>query len=119
MPYTVNKTQSYSHPPQVVYEAAKGAILGLEGKIEEDNPTEFKLVTKFHKTVLGKVLGDRAWMQVVISADGEGSSKLDLTAYPLDAIGRKLMFGARKGALATLLSWFDAHLNHRLPKEEA
>ena len=117
MPYTVNKTQQFPHPPAVVYEAAKGAMEGLEGKLQEDSPENFKLVAQFHKTILGKVLGDRAWVEVVISEDGAGASKLDLTAYPLDAVGRKLMFGARKGALATLLSWFDAHLNHRLPKE--
>ncbi|MEM9774972.1 MAG: hypothetical protein AAF902_10350 [Chloroflexota bacterium] len=119
MPYTVNKTQHFPYAPQVVYEAAKGAMEGLEGTLQEDKPEEFKLVAQFHKTILGKVLGDRAWMEVVISADGESSSKLDLTAYPLNAVGQKLMFGARKGALATLLSWFDAHLNHRLPKENS
>ncbi|MEM8861717.1 MAG: hypothetical protein AAGD96_25610, partial [Chloroflexota bacterium] len=112
MPFTVNKSQQFSHPPSVVYEAAKGAIEGLEGKLQdESSASDMKLVAKFHKTILGKVLGDRAWMQVAISAEDDGSSRLDLTAYPLDAVGRKLMFGARKGALSTLLSWFDAHLN--------
>ena len=117
MPYTVNKTKTYAHPPEVVYAAAKGAMEGLEGKLQEELPEEGKLVAKFHKTVLGKVLGDRAWMQVIISDSGEGESTLDLTAYPLDAIGNKLMFGARKGALKTLLAWYDAHLEHRLPKD--
>lgn len=117
MPYTVNKTKSYAHSPEVVYQAAKGAMEGLEGKFEEEIPEKGKLVAKFHKTILGKVLGDRAWVQVVISEGSNGGANLDLTAYPLNAVGQKLMFGARKGALKTLLTWFDAHLEHRLPKD--
>ena len=116
MPYTVTETRTYSHAPDVVYTAAKGAMEGLEGKFEEESAENMTLVAKFHKTVLGKVLGDRAWVQVVISPADDGTASLALTAYPLDAIGSKLLFGARKGALKTLLAWFYAHLEHRLPK---
>jgi hypothetical protein len=35
-------------------------------------------------------------------------------AYPLDAIGRQLKFGAREGVVETVVSWFYAHLEHRL-----
>ncbi len=116
MPYTVTETHTYSHAPDVVYAAAKGAIEGLEGKFVEESAENGLLVAKFHKTVLGKVLGDRAWVQVAISSVDDDSSSLELTAYPLDAVGNKLLFGARKGALKTLLTWFYAHLEHRLPK---
>ena len=116
MPYTVTETHTYSHAADVVFAAAKGAIEGLEGKFEEESAENMLLVAKFHKTVLGKVLGDRAWVQVAISSVDDGSSSLELTAYPLDAVGNKLLFGARKGALKTLLTWFYAHLEHRLPK---
>ncbi len=37
-----------------------------------------------------------------------------LDAYPLDALNRKLMFGARKGVTQTIVSWFFAHLEHNL-----
>ncbi|MFK7802639.1 MAG: hypothetical protein AB8G95_13475 [Anaerolineae bacterium] len=117
MPYTVTKTTNYPHDPQTVFTAAKGAMEGLEGKLSEDSADELKLAANFHKTILGKVLGDRAFMQVQISAGDGGSSNLEMTAYPLDAIGSKLQFGARKGALKTLITWFDAHLDHRLPKD--
>ncbi len=116
MPYTVNQSKQYSVDPDTLYQAAKGAMEGLEGKFETEDSESGTLVARFHKTVLGKVLGDRAWVQVIISGSNDGGSNLELTAYPLDAIGNKLMFGARKGALKTLLAWFDAHLNHRLPK---
>ena len=117
MSLTIKETKSYLHDPETVYVAAKGAVQGLEGTILEDHPSDYKVVAKFPKTILGKVLGDRAWMQVEISADESNSSNLDLTAYPLNAIEQKLMFGARKGALRTLLTWFYAHLDHRLPKD--
>lgn len=116
MPYTVNESKTYAHDPEAVFAAAKGAIEGLEGKLLEESQSDHKLVAKFPKTILGKVLGDRAWMQVEISAGDTDSSYLALTAYPLNAVEQKLMFGARKGALRTLLTWFYAHLEHRLPK---
>jgi hypothetical protein len=35
-------------------------------------------------------------------------------AFPLDAVERKLMFGARKGVTLTVVTWFIAHLEHTL-----
>jgi hypothetical protein len=35
-------------------------------------------------------------------------------AFPLDALERKLMFGARKGVTQTVVTWFTAHLEHNL-----
>jgi len=116
MPYTVTKTTNYPHDVETVYTAAKGAIEGLEGKISKESADKLTLAVNFPKTILGKVLGDRAFMQVEVTAGDNGSSNLNLTAYPLDAVGAKLNFGARKGALKTLITWFDAHLEHRLPK---
>jgi len=35
-------------------------------------------------------------------------------AFPLDAVERKLMVGARKGVAQTVVTWFIAHLEHNL-----
>jgi len=35
-------------------------------------------------------------------------------AYPLDAVGRKLMFGARKGVTQTVIDMFTTHLENNL-----
>jgi len=35
-------------------------------------------------------------------------------AFPLDAVERKLMFGARPGVTLTVVTWFLAHLEHHL-----
>jgi len=38
-------------------------------------------------------------------------------AFPLDAVERKLMFGARPGVTLTVVTWFIAHLEHNLHSE--
>ena len=35
-------------------------------------------------------------------------------AFPLDAVERMLMFGARKGVTQTVVAWFSAHLENNL-----
>jgi hypothetical protein len=35
-------------------------------------------------------------------------------AYPLDAVERKLMFGARKGVTQTVVTWFLEQLDQQL-----
>lgn len=76
-------------------------------------PEEFKIEVKFDKTLLGKVLGDRTNLTCIVQADGAGS-KIVVDAYPLDAVGRKLMFGARPGVTQTVVTWFVAHLENNL-----
>ena len=48
-----------------------------------------------------------------VNAAEEGA-KLVVEAFPVDAVGRKLMFGARKGVTRTVLNWFWAHVEHNL-----
>lgn len=57
--------------------------------------------------------GERTHLAVEVTAAGEGST-LALTAYPLNAVGQKLMFGARKGVTKTVVSWFWAHVDNQL-----
>jgi len=35
-------------------------------------------------------------------------------AYPLDAVERKLLFGARKGVTRTMVNWFIEQLDQQL-----
>jgi len=117
MPYTVEETKSYTASAEVVFQAVLGAIEGLEGKIIETKPSDYTVEAKFHKTILGKVVGDRSWIRVELTAVDEAHTTLAMTAYPLNAVGQKLLFGARKGALRTVLTWFYAHVEHRLPND--
>ena len=119
MPYTVQEEKEYAMPVADVFQAALGAIEGLEGKVLELDRDSHSVTAQFHKTILGKVLGDRSWMKVELTAVDANNTKLSMTAYPLNAVGQKLLFGARKGVLRTVLTWFYAHLEHRLPKAES
>ena len=67
---------------------------------------------------MGKVLGDRTQIGIKIAAPTPEESTISVELFPLDPVGRKLMFGTRKGVSQTVVTWFFAHLEHRLPKEE-
>jgi hypothetical protein len=48
-----------------------------------------------------------------VRAGGQGGLVV-VDAFPLDALERKLMFGARKGVTLTVVTWFIAHLENNL-----
>lgn len=113
MPYEIHQEKSYSQAPGDVHTACLKAVQKLSGKVLSHKPEEFKIEVKFDKTLLGKVLGDRTNLTCIVQADGAGS-KIVVDAYPLDAVGRKLMFGARPGVTQTVVTWFVAHLENNL-----
>ena len=113
MAYDIHQEKDYASDTQLVYEAALKAVEKLGGKFLNSSPDKKSFEVKFDKTILGQVLGDRTQMTCVIRPDAEGS-RVILDAYPLDAVGRKLMFGARKGVTQTVIDWFTAHLENNL-----
>ncbi len=114
MPYTINEEKTYSHSLEAVRAAALAAVNGLEGKLASKSESDNPIKINFDKKILGKVLGDRTFLEVSLDAKSSEETALRLTAYPLDAIGKKLMFGARKGVTQTVVNWFYAHLEHNL-----
>jgi hypothetical protein len=116
MPFEVQQEKSYEKPPAAIYEAVLKAVAGLEGTVLNQDPGKSQLEVTFDKKILGKVLGDRTRMAIrVLPQAGEGGA-ISVEAYPIDAVGRKLMFGARKGVTQTVMTWFFAHLEHHLGK---
>lgn len=113
MSLTINDTKAYTISAESLYAAAMTAVTNLEGKLESQDADAGTIVVKFHKTILGKVLGDRTHFELTIRPNDEGS-ELDVMGYPLDAVGRKLQFGGRKGVAQTVLSWIHAHIDHNL-----
>lgn len=97
MPYTVNETNNYEHPPEATYAAALKAIAGLQGKVLAQDATAGTLKGQFDKKIHGKVLGDRSQILVSVTAVGNGHSQVAIEAYPINPVGQKLIFGARKG----------------------
>lgn len=113
MSYDIHQEKNYSHSQNIVFAAALKSIEKLSGKILSSQPDEFKVEVKFDKTLLGKVLGDRTQLTCIVQIDGD-RSKTIVDAYPLDAVGRKLMFGARKGVTQTVVDLFSEHLETNL-----
>ena len=113
MSYTIEESKSFAVSAEVTYDALLKAIAGLEGKIEEQDSTTRQVNVLFHKTILGKVLGDRTRLEARVDSADAGST-LNVIIDPLDAIGRKLQFGARKGVSRTVLTWLYAHVDHHL-----
>lgn len=111
--YRVNDTKTYQRSAEDLKTATLAAIDTLGGKVEKQDANTSKMIVKFHKTILGKVLGDRTHFEITVQPSGDGS-QLVVMAYPLDAIGRELKFGARKGVTQTVLSWLHAHIDHQL-----
>lgn len=114
MSFTITEEKTYTQDTAVVFTAARGAVEGLTGKILGENAAEGAIEAQFDKKIHGKVLGDRTHLQVRILSAAAGETKVALEMYPIDAVGRKLMFGARKGVARTVTDWYWAHLEHRL-----
>src|SRR5215475_1610057 len=113
MPFEVHQEKTYSQDRSKVYNAALKSVEKLKGQMLKSKPEDFQFEVKFDKTLLGKVLGDRTQMTCVVQLDGDGS-KAVMDIYPLDAIGRKLMFGARKGVSEEVLRLFTENLESDL-----
>ncbi len=114
MPFEVHQEKTYPHERSVVYQAALQSVQKLKGQMLKSSPQEFQLEAKFDKTLLGKVLGERTNLTCSIQPEEEGS-RLIVDAYPLDAVGRKLMFGARKGVTQQVVNLFIEHLENSFP----
>lgn len=113
MPYDIHQEKEYTQDAQSVHAAALKSVEKLSGKIVTSAPADLRFEVKFDKTLLGKVLGDRTQLTCVVTANGAGS-KVSIDAYPLDAIGRKLMFGARAGVTQTVINLFIEQLENNL-----
>jgi len=113
MPYDVHQEKAYSQDARTVYDAALKSVEKLNGKILSSSPNDLRFEVKFDKTILGTVLGDRTQLTCVVRTESDGN-KVVIDAYPLDAVGRKLMFGARKGVTQTVIDLFITHLENNL-----
>jgi len=115
MTFEKHEEKEYPQNSEGVFAAALKAVETLEGKLVSQSAEEMKIEAKFPKTILGKTVGERTYLSCVVSPKGEGS-QIVVDAYPLDALERKLQFGARKGVTTTVVTWYVAHLEHHLGK---
>ena len=105
MPYEQHQEKQYAKDPGTVFQGALAAVAKLDGSLVSSAPDKLRLEVKFPKTMLGKTLGERTYLSCEVRRQGElGLVVVD--AYPLDAVERKLLFGARKGVTQTVVTWF-------------
>jgi hypothetical protein len=113
MPFEQHQEKAFPKDVQSIYQAALKATEKLDGKILSLAPDKLRLEARFPKVILGKTLGERTQLSCEVRAAGDGGTVV-VDAFPLDAVERKLMFGARKGVTLTVVMWFMAHLEHNL-----
>jgi hypothetical protein len=113
MPFEQHQEKNYPKDMQSIFQAALKATEKLGGKVISYTPEKFCFTARFPKVILGKTLGERTELSCVVRSDGEGGLVV-VDAFPLDAVERKLMFGARKGVTLTVVTWFIAHLENNL-----
>ncbi len=110
MPFEQHQEKKYSKDAENIFLAALKVTEKFEGKVISSAPEKFNFTARFPKVILGQTLGERTELSCTVSADGN----VVVDAFPLDAVERKLMFGARKGVTLTVVTWFIAHLEHNL-----
>lgn len=113
MPFEQHFEKNYPKDAQSVYQAALKVAEKMEGKVISSAPEKFRFEARFPKVIFNKTLGERTQLSCEARADGD-SCQVVIDAFPLDAVERKLMFGARPGVTKTVAAWFVAHLEHTL-----
>jgi hypothetical protein len=114
MPLEKTVSKTFNYPFEKVYEAAYLSIKPMGGKVVKNDPDNKQLYAQMDKKLFGKVLGDRSMLEVTFNAESEGSTRIDILAYPLNAIWQKLMFGARPGVVETVISAFFIEIDKYL-----
>jgi hypothetical protein len=113
MPFEQHQEKNYPKDAQSIFQAALKVTEKFGGSIINSTPEKFRLTARFPKVILGQTLGERTELSCEVRAEGDGGMVV-VDAFPLDAVERRLMFGARKGVTLTVVTWFIAHLEHNL-----
>jgi hypothetical protein len=114
MPYTIKEEKTYPVSKDALTNAIMGAVEGLQGEVLKKDLDAGEITVKFPKTILGNVLGDRTQLELDLESLSVEETRLALTIFPINPVGQPLQFGARKGVPRKVLTWFLAHVDHRL-----
>ncbi|MEE4176471.1 MAG: hypothetical protein V2I46_03085 [Bacteroides sp.] len=118
MPYEKTRSKQFEYSFEAVYKAAYTCVKQLGGKILKSEPEGKLLHVQMDKKLKGEVLGDRSKLEMTFTVDEAGHTNLSIFAYPLNAVGQKLMFGARKGVVDRVLTVFLEEVEKRLAETE-
>jgi hypothetical protein len=117
MPYEKESKQSFSYPLADVFQAAKHCVTYMGGKVLKEDEKKGLLHAQMDKKLFGDYLGDRSKLEMQITSADENETEIYIYAYPLNAVGQKLMFGAREGVVETIMAAFFKEVAKRLAGE--
>ena len=97
-PFDQYDEHTFSSSVEPVLEALAAGAKRLGAVVKSADAATGVFEAQFDKKMRGKILGDRSWVEVRVTAKG-GTAHCSLYAFPLNAVGQKLMFGARDGVV--------------------
>lgn len=118
IPYEKESTRIYKQSLEEIYESAYLSIKSMGGKILNHDLEKKQLHAQMDKKLYGNVLGDRSKLEIQFTVSDGGETSIYIYAYPLNAVGQKLMFGARKGVVETVIAAFYDEMEKRLNQEK-
>lgn len=114
MPYEQKSSQSFPYPVDQVFAAAISSVQHMGGKVAKKDETNGKLIAHMDKKLFGNYLGDRSQLEIQFTPAQDDGTQVDILAFPLNAVGQKLMFGARPGVVETVLRVLFREVGERL-----
>jgi hypothetical protein len=114
MPYEIKKSKNYNHPFEKVYRSAYLCTKKLGGKILKHDPDNKELHVQMDKKLKGDVLGDRSKLEISFVEISCEETSMSIYGFPLNAVGQKLMFGARPGVVEKVLTVFFEEVEKKL-----
>jgi hypothetical protein len=107
-----HQEKQYPKDAQATFQAALGAVEKMKGQQVASEPAKGHLEVKFPKVIFGQTLGERTYLTCEVKPQGDASLVV-VDAYPLDAVERKLLFGARKGVTQAVVDLFLGSLDEQ------
>ena len=114
MPYEKESTRMINYPLDNVYQSATYCIKYMGGKIIKQDIEKGILYAQMDKKLFGNYLGDRSKLEIQFTSEGSTGTKIYIFAFPLNAVGQKLMFGAREGVVDKIIETFYQELEKHL-----
>lgn len=115
MPYEAKAAKTYSHPTDKTIQTVTGVIQTLGGKPSKKNdPALGRLEANFNKKIKGEYINNRLQLEVSVTAQSPEQALVSAEAYPVDPIGRKLMFGVLGKPAEQLIRTFFAELDTQI-----